>query len=100
MEPIEIKQKIIIPSLDKARHFIPKYYYENSFDQVVFYGGPGAILDSLNLVSLVFLLEEEVKIKFGVEIKITTEDVLDTEKPPFLNIETLSIFINSKLTND
>jgi len=100
MNKNNIKDMVIIPALDKCKHFIPKKYYIEHFEGVIFYGAEGAILDSLNLVGLVFIIEDEIKIKIGKEIKITTEDVLNTDSPPFLNLDTLSSFIIKKITND
>lgn len=76
---------------------MPHFNLENVDSSTVFYGLPGAVLDSLNLVSFVFIIEDEVERVTKKPIKITTEDVLETQTPPFANIENLCHFLQSKM---
>lgn len=76
---------------------MPNFFMDQIDDNIVFYGKPNAILDSLNLVSFVFLLEEEIESAVNKKIIITTQDVLNTEQPPFASLDNLCAFILKKL---
>lgn len=93
----EILEKVIEPSLEEAEATIPFFSLPSDRAKVVLYGSTGALLDSLNLVSFVFIIEEKIKKSLKAEIKITTQDVLDTDKNPFASIENLNKFLYLKL---
>ncbi len=76
---------------------MPNFFMEKTDGNIVLYGKPNAVLDSLNLVSFVFLLEEEIEIVLGAKIIISTQDVLDPENLPFASLDNLSEFIIRKL---
>lgn len=97
MEIAAIRNDIVMPAIQRANETMPHFNLENVDDSTVFYGLPGAVLDSLNLVSFVFIIEDEVAAKSGKNIKITTEDVLETTTPPFANLSNLCRFIQSKM---
>jgi hypothetical protein len=92
-----VYQDVLLPALEKARDTIPFFETGDSLDKLVLYGAPGAVLDSLNLVTFVFMLEEEVAARYQHEIKITTQDVLDTDTAPFSSLENLSRFLVKKI---
>ncbi len=97
MNETEIRNKILSPAIERANETMPSFFLEHPDDSVVFYGRPKAILDSLNLVSFVFILEEIVEEVTGLKIKITTQDVLDTEKAPFASMNNLVAFLQTKM---
>jgi hypothetical protein len=95
----DVLNKVIYPTIKKANVSMPNFFMDKVDENVVFYGRPNAILDSLNLVSFVFLIEEEVENVFNKKITITTQDVLDTENPPFGSINNLVDFLTKKLNS-
>ena len=97
MEIDAIRNEIVVPAIHRANETMPHFNLDNVDDTTVFYGLPGAVLDSLNLVSFVFIIEDEVERKTKKTIKITTEDVLETQTPPFANIGNLCRFLQNKM---
>lgn len=101
--PTDIRYEIVLPAIARANREMPGFNLtperlSQTENPVVLYGKSGALLDSLNLVSFVFLLEDEVLAKTGTTIKISTEDVLQTAKPPFASVDNLCDFIREKLS--
>ncbi len=90
--------EILTGSLNRAINEIPGADFID-VEMKILFGKPDAILDSLNLVSFVFILEEEVERLTGMTIKITTQDVLNSEAPPFMNLLTLKQFLSKKVTD-
>lgn len=76
---------------------MPNFFMKSIDKSIVLYGKPNAVLDSLNLVSFVFLLEEEIESVLNKKIIISTQDVLNTDNPPFSSVENLSEFILKKI---
>lgn len=97
MNTTDIRNNILLPAIARANESMPNFFLDKIDDSVVFYGRPKAILDSLNLVSFVFILEEQIEESLKVKITITTQDVLDTETAPFANLENLSQFLLGKV---
>lgn len=93
----EIAEKIVRPCIETACATIPNVQVPADLNSLTFYGEEAAILDSLNLVSFIFLLESKVTEVFKIEIKFSTEDILDTEQRPFLNLAHLVQFLEKKI---
>lgn len=87
--------EIITASLNRALNEIPGADFSDA-DKKILFGKPDAILDSLNLVSFVFIIEEEFERLTGRTIKITTQDVLSSNAPPFMNLNSLKQFLSKK----
>lgn len=96
----EILDQIIMYAIKKADAEIPNLRLSNVTTSTPLYGPAGSVLDSLNLVSFVFLLENIIEEKIQKKIRITTADVLDTEHPPFSNVITLSKFLKNKIAQE
>ncbi len=92
-----VLQKVIVPSLEKAADFLPNFSAATDLNTLVLYGDQDAILDSLNLVGFIFILEEVSLSVAKIEIKFTTEDILNKEASPFLNVKNLTAFLKAKL---
>lgn len=92
----EILEQIVMYAIKRANAEIPNLRLDNVTHSTPLYGPLGSVLDSLNLVSFVFLLENIVEEKMHKKITITTADVLNTEHPPFANVLTLSKFVREK----
>ena len=63
------------------------------------FSGPGSI-DSLTLVRLVTMLEEEVSDAFDQQIILADEKVMSSRNSPFKNVETIIDFITNKLSGE
>jgi hypothetical protein len=96
MTESEILEQIVIHAINRANAEIPNLKLDNVNESTPLYGPAGSVLDSLNLVSFVFLLENIIEEKMQKKITITTADVLNTEHPPFANTLTLSKFLKEK----
>lgn len=59
--------------------------------------GDGSSLDSMGLVNLIVLLENNIDDVFGKSISLTSEKALSQKRSPFQNIETLSNFVETLL---
>lgn len=92
----EILEQIVMHAFRRANAEIPNLRLGIVNESTPLYGPLGSVLDSLNLVSFVFLLENVIEEKMHKKITITTADVLNTEHPPFANILTLSKFLKEK----
>lgn len=97
MTESEILDQVVMYALKRANAEIPNLRLDNVTESTPLYGLSGAVLDSLNLVSFVFLLENIVEEKWQKKITITTADVLNNDHPPFANVLTLSKFLKEKL---
>lgn len=62
-----------------------------------FFGGDGAIFDSLSLVSFIFILEEEILAVTGKKVKVSTNDILSREQAPFRNLISLETWLSRKI---
>ncbi len=98
MLPIDILNLIVAPSLKTAQETILHVSLNENLDKVVLYGEDGAIFDSLNLVSFIFILEEKISSELKLEFKLSAEDILNLEDRPFLNANNLSLFLLKKLS--
>ncbi|MES2527132.1 MAG: hypothetical protein V4598_08585 [Bdellovibrionota bacterium] len=95
----EIVTKIIAASFQRANNEIPGFEATPS-PELPMFDVPGAILDSLNLITFVFILEDEIKKATGLKVKITTEDVLNNSESPFRSVQGISDFLLRKVRND
>ena len=93
----EIMQMILYPAIQKANKTMPNFSLDMISEMTPLYGEADAVLDSLNLVSWIFIVEEEAKAVTGQEIKFTTQDILNRQTPPFANLTALAQFIKNKL---
>ena len=98
MNSKEILENIISPSIETANLTMPNFKLDQLNQDTIFYGKENAVLDSLNLVSFIFIIEEQIEKVTQKKVTITTQDVLDSNQPPFLNLENLTLFINKKIT--
>lgn len=90
-------EKIISGALARANDEIPGVDFTDISHKSSLYGKPDAILDSLNLVSFVFIVEEEFEKTTGKPLKVSTQDVLDASNPPFANLPSLQKFLEKKI---
>lgn len=92
----EVKM-IIEKTLERAVNELAGVRLENiSFDQN-FFGGDGAVLDSLNLVSFIFILEDEIRSVTGKSVKVSTNDILSKAEAPFKNLRSMETWLTKKI---
>lgn len=87
--------EIISRTFTRANAEVPGFSAEAS-PELPLFDVPGAVLDSLNLITFVFILEEEFALITGKKLKVTTEDVLATHAP-FRNVSALRDYISGKI---
>lgn len=96
MDSKKIYENILIPAIQRANNEMPGFDLPHINEATPLYGVKNAILDSLNLVSFVFIIEEEFQRFTNKTLKITTQDVLNTDEPPFANLQSLTSFLKAK----
>jgi hypothetical protein len=92
----EIIAGVLTPALRRAHAEMPNFNLNQLSEHDALYGVPGSILDSLNLITFVFIIEDEFERYTGKKLKITTQDVLRSVNPPFKSLQALSDFLVSK----
>lgn len=97
MEERRLKaQAILKSSFLRATEEIPGFEAE-PVSGLALFDVPGALLDSLNLISFVFIIEDEFERITGKKTKITTEDVLKSTETPFQTTDTLEAFLARRI---
>ena len=59
--------------------------------------GPNSNLDSLGLISVILLVEEQITLKLGESIILADERAMSMKNSPFKNIESLTEYILATL---
>jgi hypothetical protein len=59
--------------------------------------GPGAICDSMGLVSYLVAIEEAVRDELGADVTLLDERAMSAERSPFRSLETLVSHIRSRV---
>ena len=93
----QIMEKVLLPAIQRANLTLPNFCVEHPTDETALYGNDRALLDSLNLVSFVFIVEEILEKAAGRSVTISAADVLNQEVNPFSSLRALAIFLTSKL---
>ena len=52
--------------------------------------GPGAVLDSAGLVSVVIEIESRVRETYGIDVTLADEHAFSQKRSPFRNVQTLA----------
>tara|TARA_Y100001935_G_C16984700_1_gene350521 strand:- start:196 stop:483 length:288 start_codon:yes stop_codon:yes gene_type:complete len=90
---IEKIQNIIFECLKEYAKNSPSEIKISDASNTAIFGSESS-LDSLGLVTLLVEIEQNVEDKFGVEITIADEKAMSMKNSPFMNVETLSNYIN------
>ena len=88
---------IIERTLGRAENELTGVRLKNITPDQNFFGGSGAALDSLNLVSFIFILEDEILSVTGKKLKVSTNDILDKQEAPFRNLRSMEAWLTRKL---
>jgi acyl carrier protein len=91
-----IMDTVILPAIRTASQRVPRFSLQSAGESTPLYGSQGASLDSMGLVSFIFILEEEFQKSLGRPIKISAQDVLRGGDNPFSSLSALARFLKSK----
>jgi hypothetical protein len=72
---------------------------DNELTNVTRLIGPESILDSIELVSFIVQLEEELELIYGSVVELANERAMSQRTSPFINVENLSKYIVILLAN-
>lgn len=95
MDVPQLAREIVASAVGRANTEIAGFEVD-LHDAVALFDGPGAVLDSLGLITFVFILEEEFAAKAHRSMKITTQDLLNGQAP-FKTVASLIAFMGEKL---
>ena len=89
-------QKAIYLAVDKVNKQLPGGIKLEKSPDAVLYGKSG-VLESLDFVTFIMEIEEQVQEEFGVDLMITDENLLSKEKSPFSTLGTLTDYLAEAL---
>lgn len=94
----QVMNRILLPALETAKATLPGLDRAETFTaETSIYGTERGLLDSLNLVSFVMIVEDEIKRETGRELQISARDVFGAESNPFATLRDFSHFLAKKL---
>ena len=85
-------EKAIYIAVDKVNKQLPGGVKLDKSPDAVLYGKSG-VLESLDFVTFIMEIEEQVQEEFGVDLMITDENLLSKEKSPFSTLGTLTEYL-------
>ena len=91
-------ENIIINAVKEINERLPKEQQISKTSKTVLFGKSGQ-LDSLGLVNLLVIIEQNIEDEFDVSITIADEKAMSQKYSPFRTIGTLTNYINM-LLND
>lgn len=86
--------------LDAAREFNDELEFKIAVElggSATLFGHDG-VLDSLNLVSFIVAVEQEVAERFGVSVTLADEKALSQSRSPFRSIDALAAHVAARLS--
>ena len=96
MENREKIKSIIFKSVGEINDQLQEQQQLNQSSQTVLFGKNGK-LDSLGLVSLIIIIEQNIEDEFDVSITIADEKAMSQKRSPFRTIATLVDYIDMVL---
>jgi acyl carrier protein len=82
----------IYVAVDKLNNQLPNGTKLEKSPDAVLYGTSG-VLESLDFVTFIMEIEEQIQKEFGVDLMITDENLLSKEKSPFSTLGTLTDYL-------
>lgn len=79
-------------AVDELNKQLPKGVFVNKAPDSVLYGSTGK-LESIDVVTLIMELEDEIKAQFGTSITIADDRAMSRENSPFRTVETLTDYV-------
>ena len=92
-------ENLIITSVKEINEQLPQEQQLGQSSKIVLYGKDGK-LDSLGLVSLLVIIEQNIEDEFDVSITIADEKAMSQKHSPFRTIGTLTDYIDILLKDD
>lgn len=90
---------VVVKSLKEILDFSnPDTNREFNQDSVIF--GPGGLLDSMGLVTLITDLEEKLEDEFGVSLILADERAMSQKKSPFRTVSSLAQYISTLMQEE
>ena len=86
-------------AVDELNSQLPKSAQIEKSPEAPLYG-TGGKLESLDFVTFIMDVEEEIKTEFGVDLTIADENLLSKEKSPFSNLRTLIEYLDELLKQE
>lgn len=96
METNEVYEKIIIPAIDELNASLNENQRTGSAKETRLIG-EGASLDSLQLVSLIVLIEEHAYSQTGKQVTIASEKAVARASSPFKTVNSLTDYVHELL---
>jgi len=91
-------QAAIYRAIDNLNtQLLPGVSLEKSLEAPLY--GPASKLESLDFVTFIMEVEEEVNDEFGTDVTIADENLLSKEKSPFSTVRTLRDYLADLLKN-
>ena len=94
-EEIDI-MPIVLKALRKLNQQLPDDRHIKISSDTILFGKEGE-LDSLELVTLIILVEDQIADKLGVEVTIADEKAMSLKNSPFRSVNTLSDYVDQLL---
>ena len=89
-------ENIIINAVKEINERLPKEQQISKTSKTVLFGKSGQ-LDSLGLVNLLVIIEQNIENEFDISFTIADERVMSQKKSPFRTVESLADFIKMHL---
>ena len=89
-------QNLIIKSVKEINEQLPQEQQLGLSSKTPLFGSNGK-LDSLGLISLLFIIEQNIEDEFDVSITIAEEKAMSQKRSPFRTIGTLADYIDMLL---
>ena len=84
--------ELVYASIDEVNFQLPQdLRLEKSPDTLL--EGDGAALDSLGLVNLIVVLEQNVQERYGTDLVLADRDSLDRKDSPFESVATVTAYV-------
>jgi acyl carrier protein len=83
---------IIINSIKEINRELDQPILIDNQKEIFLYGGDST-LDSISLVSIIVLVEQEIEDKFDISLILADEKAMSRKNSPFLSVSTLADYI-------
>lgn len=85
-------QKAVYRAVDELNKQLPKGISVDKSPDAVLYGKTGK-LESIDVVTLIMEVEDQIKSEFGASITIADDRAMSRENSPFLTVGTLTDYV-------
>jgi hypothetical protein len=92
-------EQAIYKAIDELNEQLPKGVRVTKSPDGPLYG-PGGNLESIDLVTLIIEVEEQIKNAFGMSITIADDRAVSSQNSPFLTVGTLTNYVSGLIDED